>query len=89
MGDQKYTVTHRIDGSGNEETQEDLVNIDKGTWLYSKLCIQNDVWKVYWNDGSWNTFGFSSKTVQLVQKTGRLVFCIVYKKNKTAFYYKS
>ena len=31
MGDQKYTVTHRIDGSGNEETQEDLVNIDKGT----------------------------------------------------------
>ena len=30
IGDQTHTVTHKKDESGNEETQEDLVNIDNG-----------------------------------------------------------
>ena len=44
MGDQTYSVTHRIDDSGNEETREDLVNIDKGIIVIqssSRMVEQN------------------------------------------------
>lgn len=30
VGDQTHTVTRRKDNRGNEETQVDIVNIDKG-----------------------------------------------------------
>ena len=39
IGDQTHTITHRKDGSGNEERHEDLVNIDDGKYMYMQLTF--------------------------------------------------
>lgn len=39
IGDQTHTIIHRKDGHGNEETQEDLVNIDGGKQLFHQMSL--------------------------------------------------
>lgn len=51
IGDQTHTIIHRKDGNGNEETQEDLVNIDGGKQLFHQMLahfftqIQQKTWQ--------------------------------------------
>ena len=40
IGDQTHTIIHRKDGNGNEETQEDLVNIDGGKQLFHLMLAR-------------------------------------------------
>ena len=51
IGDQSHTVTRRRDESGNEETQEDLVNIAQGVPLETIWSLMHPsviIWLVEW-----------------------------------------
>ena len=40
IGDQTHTVTRRKDNHGNEETQVDVANVDKGRLILAGLSCQ-------------------------------------------------